>query len=143
MKQIWYILNIGFLMLALWSGYRSLEPARLEHTNPDLVFCLVTFLTLPLFAVGTVYYSIFRGGHEMLPRPSWDRNPINWWGDPLQSLFISTCYMGATAIGAALRRPVVGSVAFWMMAFYCSTAIGLLVGQLLVYRIYHRHIIQI
>jgi hypothetical protein len=48
--------------------------------------------------------------------------------------------MATMAIGAALRRPAIGSVGFWMVGIYGSMAIGLVVGQLLVYRIYRRRI---
>ena len=68
-------------------------------------------------------------------------HPLNWWGDPLQSLFISTCIMGSTAIGSALRHPTIGSIGFWTLAVYVCFALGLLVGQILVYRIYRENII--
>jgi hypothetical protein len=60
---------------------------------------------------------------------------------PARSKFISTCIAISTAIGSALRHPSLGSVGFWMVAFYTSVAIGLLVGQILVYRIYRENII--
>jgi hypothetical protein len=44
-------------------------------------------------------------------------------------------------IGGALRRPIVGSVGFWMVATYTCMALGLSVGQILVYRIYRENII--
>ena len=40
-----------------------------------------------------------------LRKPSWNRSPINWWDDPLQSLFVSMCYMGAMAIGTSCGAP--------------------------------------
>lgn len=50
--------------------------------------------------------------------------------------------MATMAIGAALRRPAIGSVGFWMVGNYSSMAIGLAVGQLFVYQIYRRHIVK-
>jgi hypothetical protein len=73
--------------------------------------------------------------------PHIEQNPFNWWHDPLQSLFISTCIAISTAIGSALRHPSLGSVGFWTVAFYSCIALGLLVGQILVYRIYRENII--
>ena len=45
------------------------------------------------------------------------------------------------AIGSALRHPTIGSVGFWTFAVYACIALGLLVGQVLVYRIYRENII--
>jgi hypothetical protein len=143
MKNIWYIVNTVLVTLALRDGYTSMAPESLRHTNPEPLLCVIILLIMPFFALGSVYYSIRRWKHDRLARPTWDRNPLNWWHDPLQSLFISTCVMAATAIGAALRRPVIGSVGFWTFGGYCSFAIGLLVGQLLVYRIYRGRIIEV
>ncbi|PYU67219.1 MAG: hypothetical protein DMG52_34610 [Acidobacteria bacterium] len=96
---------------------------------------------MPLFAIWSVQYSIQRWNHRRLARPSLSRNPLNWWHDPLQSLFISTCIAGSSAIGGALRRPTIGSVGFWTLAIDVCFALGLLVGQILVYRIYRENII--
>lgn len=143
MKTIWYIVNTGCVMWALWGGYRSTAPDRLQHANPDLRLCFVLLLIMPLFSLGIVYYSIRRWRQDTVQRPSWHRNPINWWGDPLQALFISTCFVASMAIGAALRHPAIGSVGFWMLGVYYSVGIGLLIGQLLVYRVFRRHILDV
>lgn len=140
MKNIWYVINTTLVVLALLGGYNSLSPEKLRHTNPDVILCGLILLVTPLFAIGSVTYSIRRWNHSRLARPSLSRNPLNWWRDPLQSLFISTCIMVAMAIGGALRRPTIGSVGFWTLAVYACIAFGLLVGQILVYRI-HREII--
>lgn len=148
MKYLWRIVNIGLVMIGLWDGYKTMDSETLRRTNPDPILCAILLVIMPLFALGTVYYSKYRWDQEnkilahpfKLRKPSWDRNPINWWGDPLQSLFISTCYVGAMAIGASLRHPEISSVGFWAFGVYCSFAIGLLVGQLLAYRIFRERI---
>ena len=141
MKNIWYVINVALVALALLGGYESLAPEKLRHTNPDAIACGLILLIMPLFAIGSVSYSIRRWNHSSLARPSFSRNPLNWWHDPLQSLFISTCIMVSTAIGSALRHPAIGSVGFWTLGVYACFALGLLVGQILVYRIYHENII--
>jgi len=141
MKNVWYVVNIALVALPLVGGYESLAPEKLRHTNPDAIVCGLILLGTPLFAVWSVSYSIRRWNHNRLARPSLSRNPLNWWHDPLQSLFISTCAMASTAIGSALRRPTIGSVGFWTLAVYACFAVGLLVGQILVYRIYRENII--
>lgn len=84
-------------MLGLWGGYKTTSPETLSRTNPDVTLCAILLILMPVFALGTVYYSKLRWDRDnkmlarpfKLSRPSWSRNPINWWGDPLQSLFIS------------------------------------------------------
>jgi hypothetical protein len=141
MKNIWYVVNIALVALALLGGYESLAPEKLRHTNPDAIACVLILLVMPMFAIGSVSYSIRRWNHSRLARPSLSRNPLNWWHDPLQSLFISTCIMVSTAIGSALRHPAIGSVGFWTLGVYACFALRLLVGQILVYRIYRSSII--
>jgi tellurite resistance protein TehA-like permease len=140
MKHFWVIFNSALIALALPGGYVSLTPARLSHTNPGPILCLIVLLIMPIFAVSIVAYSIRRWKSGPLPRPSWSRNPIRWWCDPLQSLFISTCILTAMALGSALQRPIFGSAGFWTLGVYACFAIGLFVGQILVYRIYQQGI---
>jgi hypothetical protein len=141
MKNIWYVINVALVALALLGGYESLAPERLRHTNPDAIACGLILLVMQLFAIGSVSYSIRRWNHSRLARPSLSRNPLNWWHDPLQSLFISTCTMVSMAIGSALRHPAIGSVGFWTLGVYSCFALGLLVGQILVYLVYRENII--
>jgi len=138
MKHFWVVLNSVLIALALRGGYASLTPDRLRHANPGPVLCLIILLITPLFVVLTVTYSIQRWKSDPLPRPSLNRNPLSWRRDPLQALFISTSILAAMAIGSAIRQPTFGSVAFWMLGVYFCFAIGLLVGQILVYRIYRQ-----
>ena len=141
MKNIWYVINIALVALALPGGYNSLSPEKLGNTNPDAIVCGLILLVTPLFAMWSVSYSLRRWNHSRLARASLGRSPLNWWRDPLQSLFISTCIMVSTAIGSALRRPTIGSVGFWTLAVYACFALGLLVSQILIYRIYRENII--
>ncbi|HUJ33132.1 MAG TPA: hypothetical protein VLY23_17760 [Candidatus Acidoferrum sp.] len=148
MRYVWRIVNTGLVTIGLWDGYRTTASETLRRTNPDPILCGILLIIIPLFALGTVYYSKYRWDQEnkilarpfTLRKPSWSRNPINWWGDPLQSLFISMCYMGAMAIGASLRHPEISSVGFWTFGVYFCFAIGLLVGQLLAYRVFRERI---
>ncbi len=148
MNRIWSVANAGLVILGLWQGYKTTSPETLSHTNPDAIFCGLILIATPVFALWTVYYSKLRwdrdnkmlGRSFKVRRPSWSRSPINWWGDPLQSLFICMCIMGAMAIGALLRRPAIGSVGFWTFGMFCSVAVGLCVGQLLAFQIFKGHI---
>jgi len=139
-RYFWITLNSVLIALAFRGGYVSLTPDRLHHTNPGPILCSIILLITPAFVVWTVAYSIRRWKSDPLLRPSWSRNPLNWWRDPLQALFISTCIMTAMAIGSVLQRPTFGSVGFWTLGVYGCFAIGLFVGQILVYRIYRQRI---
>jgi hypothetical protein len=140
LEYFWIILNSMLVALSFAYGYSSMTPDKLRHTNPEPILCLILLLITPLFAVGSVMYSITRWKTAPLSRPSWNRNPFDWWHDPLQSLFVSTCVMAAMAIGSAVQRPGYGSVGFWTTGVYCCFAIGLLVGQIVAYRIYREYI---
>jgi hypothetical protein len=140
-KREWYFMNILMVLLSIRMGYVSTSPEAIRHANPDAIFCAIILLITPLFAILAVNYAIRRWNRERLRRASWDRNPLNWWHDPLQGLFISTCTTAGLAIGAALRRPSVPSTEFWMIGMYVSTAVGLSIGQILVHRIYRERII--
>jgi tellurite resistance protein TehA-like permease len=140
MKHIWRSSNIVLVILGLWGGFASMSPQRLRETNPDGILCLILLVIMPLFALGSVYYSICSGKCETLYRPSWDRHAINWWYDPLQSLFVSTCVMAAMAVGSTFRLPESGAVGFWTFAVFCCFAVGLATGQIIVYRVFRGRI---
>ena len=139
-RYLWIILNSVLIALALRGGYVSLSPDRLRHANPEPIVCLIILLGAILLSVSAVGFSIRRGKSEPLPRPSWTRNALNWLGDPMQGLFISTCIMVALTIGSALHLPKSGSAGFWTLGVYAYFSVGLFLGQILVYRIYRQHI---
>jgi hypothetical protein len=147
MKIVWYVLNIAVIVLGLRGGYASAAPEQLRHMNPDGVYCGLILLTMPVFALLSVGYSnqrrrrLSQSQHNLV-RPSFHRNPFNWWGDPLQSLFISTCIMVTNTLGGALRRPAIGSVGFWLVGSYACCFVGLLIGQVLIYRIYGGQVVE-
>jgi hypothetical protein len=140
------MLNIGLVLLSLRGGYMMMAPERLHRDNPDGVLCLILLVIMPLFVLGAVAYSIYRWKCNVLLCPSWDRFPLNWWGDPLQSLFISTWNTAAITLGAIARLPIDKSadyrtIAFWMVASFGSITIGLLIGQFFAYRIFRNRIV--
>jgi hypothetical protein len=139
-RTIWFVVNASLIALSMRQGYVSLSPEQLRHVNPDAVFCSIILLTFPLFSLLTVYFSVRECNVDKLRRPSFDRNPLNWWYDPLQSLFITSCNTAAAGVGSLMRRAP-GSVAFWMMAMYFCAFFGLVIGQLLVYRVYRDRVV--
>ena len=146
LKYLWWVINTGLAVASLFAGYNSMQPAQLSHENPDLIFCIATLVTTSLAPLGGVAYAVKRyGAYSSFRRPSWGRSPLNpnFWEDPLQSLFITTMMMLATAIGASIWWPAFGSVGFWTVSFYFCFVLGLAVGQLLVYRIYRKRITSV
>ncbi|HVU08249.1 MAG TPA: hypothetical protein VHG89_06875 [Verrucomicrobiae bacterium] len=141
MKYVWQIINVSLVILAAFGGYSSMSPDKLKQMNPDIIFCTIILAMMPVFAVGTVFYSIRSGKGETLPRPSWNRHGLNWWYDPLQSLFISNFVIAGLAIGSALCLPKTTETGFWLFASYCCMTVGLLIGQILVYRIFRSRIV--
>ena len=140
MNYVWSIVNVLLVVGSLWDGYTSLDPEKLHHSNPDAIFCTSIFVLTLIFPILSVGFSLKGCKCELLFRPSWDRNPLNWWFDPLQSLFVTSCAMAAMAVGSAVRRPALGTVGFWMFGAYACSVIGLIIGQILVYRIYRTNI---
>ena len=136
----WMILNISFVVLAMWGGYGSLASERLKHTNPDGILCLIILVGMSLFSIGTVFYSVKSCKCESLQTPTWNRNPFNWWYDPLQSLFMSTWIMSAMALGSMIRMPAYGSIGFWTFGVYFCWAAGTAMGQFFVYKIFRNRI---
>ena len=143
-EVVMYTLSLALVqklgLVSMWQGYASLAPENLRHVNPDVVFCSLILLTLPLFALGTVGISVRRWNVQKLRRPSFDRNPLNWRFDPLQSLFIAMCNGAAAGVGSLLRQAT-GSVAFWMKGMYLSFFFGLVIGQILVYLVYRDRVV--
>lgn len=137
---IWKIINIATVAFSLWGGYATLDPKRLAHTNPDFILCLIILGVIPLFSIGTVYYSVKECKCDSLRTPSWDRNPYNWWYDPLQALFMMRWIMSGMALGSMIRLPTYGSIGFSTFGVYFCTAVGATIGQFFVYRIFHSRI---
>jgi hypothetical protein len=124
-------INLALLLLSVWTGYGSLGADALRGTNPDKYLCIAVLVMMPIFAVGAV--ATFGAGHSSLRLPSWRRFSINWSRDPLQCLFLTTCFIGAMAVGAALHLPGTSNTGLWMFMTFLCMFIGLIVGQVIAY----------
>jgi hypothetical protein len=140
MSGVWGLLNVSLIGLSVWAGYAEMAPERLAHANPDLVFCTLVLVTLTLFSLGSVWYSLRYTRGALLPRQSFRRFSVDWWRDPLQCLFLSCLFVGGMSAGAAIRLPVASPTGFWMFMFFLCMFLGLLVGQFAVYAVYRKHI---
>jgi hypothetical protein len=142
MWRLWPTLNVMLVGLSVWTGYAEMEPQRLSHANPDIVFCTVVLLGMIFFPVATVWYSIRGAKQSTLRRPSWRRFSIDWWHDPLQCLFLTCWFTGGMAAGAALRLPRTSQTGFWMFMFFVCMFLGLLIGQFVAYAVYREYIAE-
>jgi len=138
---MWRVLNTAMVFFSFLVGFLWKPADNVCITISDgLICCLAILCFMPLFALGAVTYSIFAWKREKIDRPSWDRNPWDWWNDPLQSLFISTCFMTGMAIGSALKMPMNWPANFSFFAMSICAAIGLATGQMIVYKTYRKRI---
>jgi len=142
MRRLWIALNVALIGFSVWTGYSEMERENLRQANPDASFCTIVFVTMILFSLDSVWYSISGAKQTTLRRPSWRRFSIDWWHGPLQCLFGSCCVTGAMAVGAAFRLSGASSTGFWMFIFFVAMFVGLLIGQLAVYAVYREHIAE-
>jgi hypothetical protein len=141
MKYVWQIVNVGLVILSTITGYFSMSSQNLQGVNPDVIYCSIIFVTMPIFAVGSVFYSVHTKKCETLQRPSWNRHGLSWWYDPLQALFLTNFFFGGLAVGSAFHLSGTSETGFWLFISYYCMAIGLLIGQFLVYRIFRSRIV--
>jgi hypothetical protein len=138
---IWLVLNLYLLLTAPFNGFESIAPTSVAETNPDIVFCGVSFFGLLFLSPGLVAYAVSRHQDLKLIPPSLKRFPLNWWIDPLQCLYISALGTVLTALGAFFGyRHYGGDLGYWTMMWYLSTALGLSGGVVLVHIIYRKRI---
>ena len=140
LQPLWPILNVVLLLLSFSTGYAEMAPDNLAHSNPDMIFCTITVVTTIAFSFGAVWYSISGARQDTLRWPSWRRFSIDWWHDPLQCLFLSCCFAGAMAVGAAFRLRGTSPTGFWMFMFFVCLFVGLLIGQLAAYAVHRARI---
>jgi hypothetical protein len=138
--KIWPVIYLLLIPLVIFSGYRELRPEETARTNADWIFVTITFVGGSVFPLCAVAYSFNYSKKKILQKPSWDRHPLGWWTDTLQSLRISLVYSALFAFGALLALPGADEkgrmIFFWLVAM----AAGLFVGERLVYAVYRKKI---
>lgn len=136
-RAVYMVVTIG----GLHGGYASLAPSALAYEKPDILACMAALIgTTLVFGLGTCRIVKTRG-LEVLRRPSFDRNPFRFWGDPLQFLFVISLGTCAVALGAVPRLPWTDTVGLLRFGVSCSFAIGTLLAQAFVYRVFRSRIL--
>jgi hypothetical protein len=135
---MWFAVNLLCIPLCAWAGYFEMAPSRLRNENPDAVLCLITLFLMTIFPI----VSVRMAGVESLRKPSLDRSPFNWGTDPLQNLFFSTVDSFALFVGSAVRLKDSPPTGHWLSVVFLCVAVGLSIGQLIVYVVYRNNIVD-
>ena len=138
-RSLWLTIYSIAAILTLWGGYRSLDPAQTARTNADWIFVSITFVLTCLFPLGAMAYSRSIGVQEFR-RPSLDRHPFGWWHDTLQPLRASLVAAVLYLVGACFALPHTDARGVMILWFYAASALGLLMGERLVYVIFRTRI---
>jgi hypothetical protein len=138
-RRLWLTIYCIAAILTLWSGYRGLEPAQTARTNADWIFVSITFVLTCLFPLSAMAYSRSIGVQEFR-RPSLDRHPFGWWRDTLQPLRASLVAAALSFVGACFALPRADARGVMILWFYAASALGLLIGERLVYVIFRKRI---
>jgi protein-S-isoprenylcysteine O-methyltransferase Ste14 len=138
MKNNWRIINTALVVLSALSGYWKIGKWTRPPQKEDWIACPLIVIGALLFSFVMVWYR----REEKMQRPLWTRSPWNWADDPLQSLYITTWICCSWTIGCGLHLWAIGSRGLLTVAMFFSLLIGLLLGQLLIYKIYSRRITE-
>lgn len=135
-RRIWLVLNVILIAISVWTGYVEMSSSVGRRSDADLIFCAAIIILIPVFAIGAAHLSQTHN----LRKPTLDRFPLNWWGDPLQALFIGTLSTLGLVIGSLFRFCQSGMLAVQTIAVYASMFVGLILGQRIVYLLYRSRI---
>lgn len=138
MEWLWRAVNIAILVASVWGGLDSMAAQEVGQTNTDEVACLAVAIGSAFVAVFGSYYGIRRYG--LVRRPRWDRIPLRLWGDPLQFIFTSELAAFGATLGGLLGLPASNPHNLWGLGVDASLLIGLVIGHVLVYRVFRRNI---
>jgi hypothetical protein len=140
MKKLWPVIYAILIPIVIISGYRALSQEATAGTNVDWIFVTVAFVGLVAFSLGSVTYGFRYSKKEKMKRPTWDRHPIGWWTDTLQSLRFCWVSMALYAFGALFAFRRADEKGRMMFFFLVAMPAGLFVGERLVYAIYGKKI---
>lgn len=140
MKKIWPVIYLVLIPVTILGGYRELSPEATARTNADWIFVSITFITCVFFPIGAVTFGFKYSGKAFMQRPTWDRHPMGWWTDTLQSLRLMLVYAALAALGAAFAFPHADKKGQMVFVFLLAMPVGLFIGERLVYAVYRKRI---
>jgi hypothetical protein len=133
MRRIWPIIYLAGAFSAVYTGYSELEPNKTAETNADWIFVTVSFVTMFALPVLSVAFARHRGV-EQFRRPSFTRSPLGWWSDTLQTVRLTLIGLFCSASGAGFALPKTNAQGVMLFWWLFSMALGLLIGERIVYR---------
>jgi len=140
MKKAWPTIYAALIPVIIVLGYTSLSPERTARTNVDWILISITFVALLFFPLGAVAYGFSHSKKETLRRPTWDRPPLGWWTDTLQSLRVTLAYMVLFTIGGTFALADADEKGRMLFFLFVAMSAGLFIGERLVYAFYGKKI---
>jgi hypothetical protein len=116
-------------------GYYSGLTERAKTTNAGWIFVAIIFVIMLAFPVMAMAYSRLRGVATYM-RPSFNRWPFGWWSDTLQPIRVTVVWSMLYALGAVLALLRVDHQEALFVWFYVAWALGLWLGERLIYWVY-------
>jgi hypothetical protein len=139
-SKIWTILYLILIPLTIYGGYREALSSDFSNSNADWIFITIAFFTSILIAPVAMLFSHIQKGLK-LKKPSWNRGPFRFFTDTLQTLRVTVIAIIANSLGALIAFPQLNEQGKMIVFFHLSHALGLLLGERLVYLIYRKNII--
>jgi hypothetical protein len=142
MKYLGRIANCILVAFSARGGYSMMASRDASHLDTDWIVGCITFAAMPIFALVSVQYSFSLPNQLTVRRASWKRFSLDWWRDPLQCLWLSTCVMAATDLGGVFRLLGQDPSNWCRLMPSGGSLLGLIIGLLLVHRVYRERIVD-
>src|SRR5438093_6734119 len=131
-RCIWIIIYFVCAISAVYTGYSELQPNNTAKTNAVWLFVTLSFVTMLALPMLSVAFARHHGVEEFR-RPSFTRSPLGWWSDTLQPIRLTLIGLLCSASGAAFALPNTNAQGVMLFWWLLSMALGLLVGERIVY----------
>ncbi len=136
MPRLWNAVYTIIFALSMWLGYVSMTPDKLRRLNPSIASgCVLPFALASIGGILAMRYA--RSKNACFRLPSWNRRfPFCYWEDPMQAFFGYTLVTFGLLMGGFFRISVSGANGLWEVLWDASSCAGLLVAQVVGYRLY-------
>jgi len=131
-SRLWTIVNLVLIASAVYGGFEAIQPRHHSNTNVDWTFIAISFVVTSIFPWGAMLHSRSTGVTEW-KRPSFNRNPLRWWKDPLQPLRITILGVCAYLLGGAAALPHTDEQGLMLFWWNVAILVGLSLGERFVY----------
>ena len=140
--KLWPIVYSALFIVILVGSHEATWPHPQTPTNADWIFISISFFMLWGFCPLAVAFGFAHSKKEFFEKPSWTRQPLGWWTDPLQPIRISLVSSLAVVLGAATGLSRADEQGMMLFLWYVSITLGLFFGERTSYWIYRKRIIE-